>query len=211
MHQQTENMKTSEKLLASLLEFERLGLRVKAKEAAYALIEALPSLNDKDAWTRANLHTLPTNGQSRIRHEIYDGIVFPALRAGYERNDPEAFYLLGKTWQNFISGDVFAKQIGFHSSEFFFERAYQVDPSSERYKRAFLGALIVKFDYLFHEWPSGILINHDNWPAELVELKSNIELASSLDESGQHVEDIREFLEKTNIYSDRLSSHELGH
>lgn len=200
----------SEILLASYLEFERLGLKVKAKEAIQAILDSVPTLADKDAWTRAYLERLPKNGASRVRHEIYRDVVFPALWARFENDDAEASYLLGKTCDNFISDTSLSKRVGSHAPIDFFERAYMSDPSSKRFRLGFLTELFRGFVYLFHEWPTGILVDHANWAAELQDLKAEIELARVLDEENMYIANLNEFTEMVKSYIDRLSDRDFG-
>ncbi|WP_432201219.1 hypothetical protein ACRAQ7_03105 [Erythrobacter sp. W53] len=195
-------------LFADFLHADAQGLRVDAKRAATALVNSVSTQDDKIAWTLANLERLQTNGASRIRHEIYEGIVFPALKARFECGDPEASYQLGRTWQNFISKPCFTEELGWYSAEDFYRIAYQKEPGSLRYERALLERLLEKLAYLFHEWPAGILIDHRQWRDEIISLREDIDFASSIDRSSDHAEALSEWAIMTDQYRDRLDKRD---
>lgn len=198
-------LQNSEKALAAFLDYEARGLRDKAKAAARALILSLPSLDDKDRWTRQNLQGLPINRHGCIRHEIYEDIILPALWARYEQNDPEAAFLLGTTWRNLVASRERFKRLGYISDIQLFESAHTAEPGSDRYRLAYFDAILRSFDYPFHEWPIGILIDHDNWNEDLARLKTAINHAASLDHEGRHKDVLKELLQRCDIYAARLA------
>lgn len=133
----TDYIQSIDDLLDSFLEFDALGQRTEAKQAALAIVDAVSAFDAKVAWARRNLDRLPLNRNGRIRHEIYQGIVFPVLKAEFDRGNAEASYLLGKYWQNLIANRASYMQMGEPSARCFFRLAFQFEPSSERYQRAY--------------------------------------------------------------------------
>lgn len=83
--------------------------------------------------------------------------MFPALCAGFERGDPHACFLLGRTSQNIIAMREVPDAIRRLSQIELFEMAYSRRPDAEAYRESLLAALMSHFGYLFHEWPAGIL------------------------------------------------------
>lgn len=193
-------------ILALYLEFDRQGLRGKVKEAVRTPVDVISKNNAQDAWTRKYLQELPINKHSRIQHEIYRGIVFPALRVRFELGEPEAHYLLGLYWNNFVSSSEFTDQIGHFSREEFYERAYLVKPEEERYRTRYLDAIMDRLEFVFHEWPSGVLIDHENWSGELSVLRNDIDLASVLDIGRIHARRLKEFTSMATAYRRRLAN-----
>ncbi|NSY41132.1 hypothetical protein [Leisingera sp. ANG59] len=127
----TSSQSTDEKL-DQFLRFDALRLKRKSKQAVLELVGAVSSLEAKKVWARKYLKRLPLNGAGRIRHEIYEVIVFPALKAGFDQGDPEATYLLGKYMQNLHERPTLLNQLEWRSAADFFRLAFQGAPSSDR-------------------------------------------------------------------------------
>ncbi|MEM8978836.1 MAG: hypothetical protein AAGD04_05090 [Pseudomonadota bacterium] len=207
MAETIDNTQSSNVLLVSFLEFERLGLKKDAKQAALAIVDAVSTYDDKVAWTRNNLHKLQFNRGGRIRHEIFAGIIFPVLKAEFENGDAEASYLLGKYWSNLFSIPAHYLQMGEPTSGDFFRIAFQIEPSSDRYRQAYLDALVSGLRYAFHEWPSGILIDHSNWQGEMCELREEFAQVESLDTDGKYAVEITAWIIATEQYEKHLMEH----
>lgn len=186
MTEPSENIHSTDQLLEQFLRFDALGLKREAKQAVLAIVEAVSGLDAKKTWVQNHLDRLPVNRASRIRHEIFEHIVFPALKAGFDRGDPEASYLLGKYSQNLSSKRALFEQMGGRSATDLFRAAFQNDSNSVRYRRAYLSSLIDELGYVFHEWPTGILIDHSDWHEGLRELRGELSAALSLDEEGTY-------------------------
>ena len=180
-------------------------MRKEAKESALHLVASVCGSNAEEAWTRDNLHLLPLNRAGRIRHEIFQFIVFPPLKSGMERGEPEASYLLGKHIQNLYSDDALYRQIDYRSKTELFQEAYVGNPSSPQYRDAYLSSVLENLSFAFHEWPSGILIEHTDWQQELRELRAQISLAVSLDRSGEYEGLLAEWSQWTDQYEVRLA------
>lgn len=198
--------KSADELFEQFLKFEKLGLRKEAKKVVTALVEDVCDDAAKIAWTKSNLHRLPRNKNSRIRHEIFKEIVFPSLKAAFDCGDAESSYLFGIYSQNLYSDSDLFDQMGQRTDLDFFKRAFETVPSSEQYESAYLGALLNFLQYLFHEWPTGILINHTKWKEGLEKLKNDISLAQSLDRKKKHSECLVQWLEYIEEYEKRLTS-----
>ncbi len=210
MRKKPDYFNSSDKHFQAYLEFTRLGLRGKAKVAITALIAALPSLGDKKNWTREHLEQLPRNGKGQIQHNIYSRIVFPALQAGIEQGEPKAFYLLATTWQNVCSTGEAADIVKSWSQIELYKRAIDGEPDCSRYKMSLLDLLIKNFDFLDHEWPSGILVDHRYASAELDQIKEEIDLARLLDVEGHHTGRLDIFSTRIDIYLEHIKSSTIG-
>ncbi|MDC0658751.1 hypothetical protein N6L27_12135 [Leisingera sp. SS27] len=195
--------------LEQFLRFDALGLRQKSKQAVLKLVEAVSSLEAKTVWTHNYLEQLPLNGSGRIRHEIYEDIVFPALQSGFDRGEAEASYLLGKYAQNLYARPALREQMEQRSEVDFFRLAFQGAPSSEKYRRAYLSSLMNSLRQDFHEWPTGILLDPAKpWRVALMDLKEELSIALSLDREGQFVALLGKWSEITEQYEKRLARRE---
>lgn len=205
MTEPSDNIHSADQLLEQFLHFDALGLKREARQAVLAIVDAVSSLDAKKTWVQNHLDRLPLNRASRIRHEIFEHIVFPVLKAGFDRSDPEACYLLGKYSHNLYSSRVLFEQLGGRFATDFFRTAYQHDSDSVRYRRAYLSSLIAELRFVFHEWPTGILIDHTDWHAALRELSSKLSVAVSLDEEGKYEALLTDWNEHTEQYEARLT------
>lgn len=205
MTEPTENIHSTDQLLEQFLRSDALGLKRESRQAVLAIVDAVSSLDAKKTWVQNHLHRLPLNRASRIRHEIFEHIVFPVLKAGFDRSDPEACYLLGKYSQNLYSKRDLFEQLGGRFETDFFRTAFQHDSNSVRYRRAYLSSLIGELRFVFHEWPTGILIDHSDWHEALRELRGELSIALSLDDEGEYEALLAEWIENTEQYETRLT------
>lgn len=210
MTEPKDNKKTTDELLEQFLRLEALGLKQESKQAVLAILDAVHSLDARVTWTRNNLDRLRFNGASRIRHEIYEIIVFPALKAEFDRGDPEASYLLGKYVNNLYESRPLHEQLDQRSATDFFRIAFQSAPRCVRYRRAYLSSLLGGLKYTFHEWPSGILIDHTDWHAALRELREELSVAVSLDSDGEFAAVLAEWFKNTEQYERWLAEQKDG-
>lgn len=188
-------------LFQDYLAFERDGLRTQARDAVTRFVASLPSFEQKATWTFANLPTLARNRASRIRHELYDGIILPVLLEGYHRKDPECFYLMGMTYQNLLGYMGRNGKLDYIGHVDLLKRAYLAEPRSQKYRLALLEALLEDFSHSDHEWPSGIL--GDAYPFD--RLKQDVALANQLDEERRVSDRLAEFSHRIEEYSLRIS------
>lgn len=201
----SDPIQSGQDLFEQYLNFDALGMRKEAKRAVDALVDTLSDAQAKEAWTRTNLHRLARNSASRVRHEIFRHIVFPTIKAAYDRGDAEARYLFGKYSQNLYSDRALFDQMGGRVAMDFFEEAFHADPNSVLYQDAFLGSLIGELQHLFHEWPIGILIDHDDWRKGMDGLKAQLSMAQSLDRNGTYSDLLARWRACTEEYESRLS------
>ena len=92
----------------------------------------------------------------------------------------------------------------------FFCEAYNANPNSSLYESAYLGSLLQVLEYTFHEWPTGILIDHADWRNELDDLREQLSLAMSLDRNGEYVDLLAEWSQITEDYGKRLAARGTG-
>lgn len=205
-----DKCQSTEDMLQKFLCYNALGLRQEAKRAVSALVNSFPNLESKKVWTLDNLDRIPKNYESCIRHEIYENIIFPVLKDGFERGDPKASYLLGEYSQNLYKNRSLFEQMDERTEIDFFRIAFISEPKSVQYQRAYLGSLVSNLRYIFHEWPSGILIDQTNWREELSDLRAQVLLALSLDRESQYSDLLAEWTNIIDQYKVRLEKWEVG-
>ena len=206
-----ETEQSAEELFEQFLKFDALGMRKEAKRAACALVKEVSDSTAKDRWTKSNLSRMPRNGARRVRHEIFKEIVFPSLKAAFDRGEAEASYLFGEYSQNLYSDRVLFNQLDQRTALDFFREAFASDPSSTRYQSAYLGALLGLLRYSFHEWPSGILIEPDNWRKGLAGLRAQLSHAQSLDRNSEYSDLFAQWFAYVDEYEARLSADNSFH
>ena len=186
------------------LELDAVGKHKQAKIAIQDFVNSFEDVEEKADWTFDYLSCFKPNSNSRMRHEVYEGIVFPVLLNGFKQNDVDCMFWLGVTIQNLFSAKHLHGQINFLGGYELFEKAYQLHPTSKKIREELLASIIRGFDYCDHEWPAGLLINSEEDSFETIML--DIELARKLDQKGLCRERLLEFETRVATFFETTSS-----
>lgn len=188
-------------------EYRRLKEAGRKAEATAALHRFLASFgpdDDRALWVREYLEA--GDYGHRIRHEIYQTLVFPVLLEGYRRGDAWSAYWLGRTAQNLYTAPALHAQVSDKAEQQLFAEAYDREPREE-VRQSLLASLIEWFAYCQHEWPMGILYGIDGaGPEECDELLREVERARSLDRDGAIEPFLGEFERRIREYRRRRTS-----
>ncbi len=161
---------------------EEQGLKSEAKVAVEQFIASFRTNKEKSHWIWSNISTLSENNHGRIRHEIFERLVFPCLLEGYKANDGASIYWLGVTVQNLYQASHLHKQLDWITEFQLFELAHKAEPENEQYKHAYIQSIVKWLEHCFHEWPHGVLYGNDGANQEqLKEIWSSIEQLEFLD------------------------------
>lgn len=167
------------------------GRKEEAKIAIRRFVESFNGLEERETWTRKFLSTHKPG--TVVRHELYAEVIFPVLFAGYGKRDPWSLYWLAETEQNLAKAAHLAERISSSPQQLLLD-AHAIAPASDEIGRGLLRSLLHGFEYIAHEWPSGLLYHVDK-PRETQywELLAEIRLARKLDTSGAHTQQLAEF------------------
>lgn len=183
------------------------GRRNEAREAVTAFVASFQSLDEKRQWVRGYLES--GDFGHKIRYEIYEGLVFPVLLAGFRSNDVWSVLWLARTVQNLYSMPALHSAIAYKTEFGLLKEAYAQEPSPEVQERL-LKADIQWFDYCQHEWPTGILYGVDGATLEECgKILEEVEFARSLDGSSVHRGFLDSFEQKVKDYQQRLREKHL--
>lgn len=136
-------------------EAQSKGLKAASKENILLFINSFSSFSGKEKWVIENLKH--ESFGYKMRHELYESIVFPVLLKGYKSNDPWSIYWLAKTMQNIYQSTDFHIQIGGKTDIQLLELSLDLEPHNIETRFALLESKIRGFEYAIHEWPSGVL------------------------------------------------------
>jgi len=164
-------------------EAKKLGLKAEAKSNIRMFIDSFSDADERFHWVTTYLEK--GGFGHKIRHELYDEIVFPVLLNGYHDNDPWSLYWLAQTIQNVYGSKKLHKQIDFKTDCELLQVRFESDQTDGRVRLALLASLISGFEYAVHEWPSGVLYAPDESPEDLLR---EIEYARSLDIEKKHTD-----------------------
>jgi hypothetical protein len=192
-----------EKLYEEYLRWQSLGVKAKATAALRAFLDSFHDLAAKAAWTDANLEGLKSNRHARIRHELFEEVIFPVLLIRFQAAEPEAMYLLAQFRHNLYSASHLHRQIGSLGAEDLLRSANAKAPGEDRYRRGLLKALLEHFGYLDHEWPAGILVDVRD-PSSWHALLEDIRLARDLDHAGEKADRLDQFEARVLAYESRI-------
>lgn len=163
-------------------ELESKGLKDEAKGALRIFIESFGSDKEKETWVWNNIESLHGHYYGRIRHEIFESLVFPCLIKGYKAGEARAAFWLGQLSQNFYQSQALHQQLNWITELQLYEKAYQAEPSNQVYKNSYVAALVYCLEHCFHEWPTGILYGNDGANSEeLSEILNSVNQLEHLD------------------------------
>lgn len=176
------------------------GLKKAAGEALARFIGSFRNDEERIEWTVRYLDRLcPSKDWTYIRFELYNDVLFPALIILYRRKDPRAPLWLALT--SSTSGPGYHDDLADKTHKSLLLEAYVASGKSDDTRNALLTSILEAFDYKTHEWPSGILMSADD---TFEGLRSDLRLASKLDESKRHEAEILRYQEMVDLYEERL-------
>jgi hypothetical protein len=197
-------------LYAQFLREENAGLKHAAKATLRTFLDTFVTDEDRRIWTQAHLPDLPLNRHGRIRHEIYEEVIFPVLATGHEAGDPLSTCWLAKTFQNLCTADHLYARIDYMPQDQMLKAAYARAPDNRHVREALLESLLADFAFLDHEWPTGILLPQRSGEQDWAALDRDIALARSLDDHGTHRERLDQFARRVAQDRARPEHHDPG-
>lgn len=187
-------------------ECEEKGLKKEASKSLRAFISSFEGNEDVEQWVWKYLPTLKTNRHSRIRHEIFHELVFPALREGFHNNDFACILWLGKLSQNVYQSPSIHKELGWTSEIELYEKCHELSPENDEARLLLLKSVVSWLAYTEHEWPSGILYGNDGATIQQCdEISLVVQKVIGLDKEHRHSEFIKQYHKKLSQYRVRLN------
>lgn len=182
--------------------FQAQGRRDDARAPLERFIASFEPGEDRAHWVREFLEA--GDYGHKIRHELYEQLIFPVLLDGYRRRDAWSTLWLARTAQNLYTFAPLHALIGFKSEQKLLREAYQIDPKEE-IRESLLRALLRWFSYCQHEWPTGILFGGNGASAaECDRILEEVSFARALDAGAANEPFLREFEQRTREYRRRL-------
>lgn len=189
----------------AFLEYEEKGLKKQASESICAFVSSFKNTEDISTWVWENLPKLKKNNHSRIRHEIFNELVYPVLKQGYENNDFASTLWLGKLAQNIYQTQKIHKELNWVSATALYQKSHVLDPTNDEARLCLLKATIDWLIYAEHEWPSGILYgNNCATLEECDDINATVQQALELDTEQTYREFIQQFMKKLDDYKSRF-------
>ncbi|MBK9575438.1 MAG: hypothetical protein IPO40_00025 [Fibrobacteres bacterium] len=131
--------------------------KVKADEKRFAA-EFVQSFRDDDerlGWAKGFLETV--DGRQKIRHELYEGIVFPALLAQYRAGSVWAGIWLARTFGSIVDSDATSRHFEGVTQVQLYEECLAKDPSNDQVRMALVDAKVESMEYAVHAWPRRVI------------------------------------------------------
>ena len=122
-------------------------------------VASFGQIEEKSVWVRWYLDHEEIG--HRIRHEIYEHLVFPVLLQGYRQADPWAIRWLIRTVQNLYKADHLWIKLDRRTEHGLLTELQALCPSDKEVRLSLLQSHIRQFRYVINEWPAGILYGHD--------------------------------------------------
>ena len=186
-------------------ELEEKGLKKQASKALRDFISSFENGKEKEGWVWEYLPKLQANKHLRIRHEIFHELVYPTLKAGYEKSDFDSTLWLGKLAQNIYQAQQLHEELDWVSEFDLYKKCYEIDPRNDEVRLLLLKTIVSWLEYSEHEWPSGILYGNDGATIEQCdEISAEVQLVLKLDKEHIHSEFINQYVKKLSEYRTRL-------
>lgn len=175
------------------------GKKAEAKKALDQFVQSIESFEEKKAFT--DWFFLNDFNGDKVRHELYESILFPVLVEGFCKTDPLSLKRLAETDQNLYQAESMWSQIEFKTKRALLREYIELCPEDTSTRQALLSAEIEFFRHCEHEWPAGILYGMDGASeSDCKELLAGITYVRQLDTEQKYSGYLAEFETKVVSY-----------
>lgn len=157
--------------------------KVKADEKRFAA-EFVQSFRDDDerlAWTRTFLETV--DASQKIRFELFEGIVFPALLSEYRAGSVWAGIWLARTFENIVNSEATSRHFEGVTQAQLFEECLAKDPANDEVRMALVDAKVESMEYAVHAWPRRVIYAEGETSVDFL---SDVARSRELDKESRH-------------------------
>jgi hypothetical protein len=178
-------------------------LRAEAAEAMADFIKSFVSSEEKSSFT----HWFFKNDfdGKKIRHDLYEHVLFPALLEAYNSSDPWAIKVLADTEGNLYEAKPLWAQIGYKTRLNLLRQYLKLRPNDYSARHGVLSEQINSFRYCEQEWPTTIIYGqNDATEAECKKIAEEINSARELDLEKKYKSYIDEFEYRLDKYRKRF-------
>jgi hypothetical protein len=189
------------------IQLHESGRRSEAATAIRAFVESFSNLKEKRLWSE-NYLAAQQYGH-KIRHDLFEDVVFPALLDGYLRSDPWSLRWLAKVTKNLYQSEHLWQQVGSKSSYTYLRELLALCPDDEAARIELLSYHVKWIEYGVHEWSFLGVILHGNDAAKLHqcdELREDLAYARKLDRDNKYAEFFLKYESQLAEYISRLAS-----
>ena len=184
-------------------ELEARGLRKQAKAALHDFVHSCENDEERRAWTEKYLtDEMPKH---RVRHELFEHIIFPVLLAEYHQQNTWATLWLAKLIQNLYNARFLHEAVGYKTENQLLRECFTWDSTNQEVRKLLLRSQIRWSEFCDHEYPSGILYGMNGATLEDCQvLHKEVEFTRNLDDANSYTAYLQEFEEKLDEYEARL-------
>ena len=141
----------------------------------------------------------------KIRRDLYENVLFPALVEGYKSSDPWSIKALAETEENLYEAKQLWGQIGYKTKLLLLRQYLNLRPKDFTARRRLLTEQISSFRYCEQEWPARIIYGQQEaTETECKKIAEEIKLARQLDKESKYRNYIDEFEAKLDSYRKRF-------
>ncbi|GGC65172.1 hypothetical protein [Undibacterium terreum] len=189
---------------SQFLQAKETGRKAEATSALNVFISSFSSLQEREEWARDYLENEYSG--HKVRHEIYQEIIFPVLVEGYRNSNAWCIKWLARTMQNLYQSKMLWEQVDGKTELQLLELLYSLCPESDETRMDLLQRKINWFRFSEHEWPAGILYGmHGASDEQCNKILKEVAQAHRLDKEGHYLQYLNQFEEKVREYLKRLS------
>ena len=184
-------------------ELKARHLRAEASEAMADFLKSFASIEEKRTFTYWFFKN-DFDGK-KIRRDLYENVLFPALVEGYKSSDPWSIKALAETEENLYEAKQLWGQIGYKTKLLLLRQYLNLRPKDFTARRRLLTEQISSFRYCEQEWPARIIYGQQEaTETECKKIAEEIKLARQLDKESKYRNYIDEFEAKLDSYRKRF-------
>ncbi|PWT97466.1 MAG: hypothetical protein C5B53_08025 [Candidatus Melainabacteria bacterium] len=178
-------------------------LRAEASEAMSDFLKSFASIEEKRTFTYWFFKN-DFDGK-KVRRDLYENVLFPALVEGYKTSDPWSIKTLAETEENLYEAKQLWSQIGYKTKLLLLRQYLELRPNDFTARRRLLTEQINSFRYCEQDWPSAIIYGQNAaTETECKKLAEEITFARKLDKESKYKNYIDEFEAKLETYRKRF-------
>ena len=157
--------------------------KVKADEKKFVALFVQSFQNDEErlSWAKSFLGAAGSRG--KIRYELYEGIIFPALLSEYKNGSAWAGLWLARTFENILTSEALSQHFEGITPVQLYQECLDKDPTNDEVRGELVDAKVESMEYAIQPWPKRV-IYADGETA--VEFLAEVALARALDKECLH-------------------------
>jgi hypothetical protein len=184
-------------------ELKARHLQAEASKAMADFLRSFASIEEKRTFTYWFFKN-DFDGK-KVRRDLYENVLFPALVQGYKNTDPWSIKALAETEENLYEAKQLWAQIGYKTKLLLLRQYLSLRPNDYIARRRVLTEQINSLRYCEQDWPATIIYGQQEaTETECNKISEEIAFARKLDVENKYKSYLEEFGAKLEKYRKRF-------